>query len=237
MSAAIEQYVMTEAEAHRVTEDIRHNAKSFSEYRARMMQAVERAKAGSAHIALGYRSWTAYLSEVLGEEPMRLARSERQDMVRMLSDEGMSTRAIAPIVGASHETVAQDRTAGVRNLTPNPAPEFVDTRTGEIHEKSAPGKTPEKITGADGKQYPKPASVVKPEPAAPRRRPLPDAFFEAVYDLGRKVERLRRLVEDDRFPQNREQVARKHANDLSQSADVLADVLRNITTDRKADQE
>lgn len=111
MSAAVEQYVMTEAEAHQVTEDIRHNAKSFTEYRARMMQAVERAKAGSAHVALGYRSWTEYLSEVLGEEPMRLARAERQDMVRMLSDEGMSTRAIAPIVGVHHDTVAEDRKA------------------------------------------------------------------------------------------------------------------------------
>lgn len=232
MSAAIEQYLMTEAEAHRVTEDIRHNAKSFSEYRARMMQAVERAKAGSAHIALGYRSWTAYLSEVLGEEPMRLARSERQDMVRMLSDEGMSTRAIAPIVGADQKTIVNDRRAAREEFSsPDPAPEYVDTRTGEIHDEAA------KVTGIDGKQYTKPTPVVKPEPAAPRRRPLPDAFFEAVYDLGRKVDRLRRLVEDDRFPQNREQVARKHANDLSQTADVLADVLRNITTDRKADQE
>ncbi|RKW69840.1 hypothetical protein DWQ67_10170 [Galactobacter caseinivorans] len=36
---------------------------------------------------------------VLESESMRLARDERQDMVRMLADEGVSTRAIAPIVG------------------------------------------------------------------------------------------------------------------------------------------
>lgn len=39
---------------------------------------------------------------------MRLARDERRDMVRMLADEGMSTRAIAPIVGASQKTVDRD---------------------------------------------------------------------------------------------------------------------------------
>lgn len=78
------------------------------------------AKAGNAHLALGYASWTAYLSEVLGEEPMRLARGERQEMVQMLSAEGMSTRAIAPIVGASNFTVSKDL-QGARNLTPEPS--------------------------------------------------------------------------------------------------------------------
>ena len=117
MNDELNQHVMTEAEASRITEDIRHTAKSFTEYRARLMDAFDKAKAGNAHLALGYASWTAYLSEVLGEEPMRLARAERQDMVRMLSDEGMSTRAIAPIVGSSFKTVANDREGQVCKIT------------------------------------------------------------------------------------------------------------------------
>lgn len=37
------------------------------------------------------------------------------------SDEGMSTRAIAPIVGVHHDTVASDRKSPVGNPTPDPA--------------------------------------------------------------------------------------------------------------------
>lgn len=48
------------------------------------------------------------MSDVLSDEPLRLARDERRELVTKLADEGMSTRAIAPIVGAGHVTVARD---------------------------------------------------------------------------------------------------------------------------------
>jgi hypothetical protein len=70
--------------------------------------------------ALGYPSWTAYLAETLGDEPMRLARDERQEMVKVLSAEGMSNRAIAPIVGASEPTVRRDVQAGASFDAPQP---------------------------------------------------------------------------------------------------------------------
>lgn len=228
MSAAVEQYVMTESEAHKVTEDIRHNAKSFAEYHDRLMAAVERARSGSAHIALGYRSWTEYLSEVMGEEPMRLARGDRKDAARMLSSEGMSTRAIAPIVGASREQVRRDLRSPDTNVSPAPAPAFVDAATGEIHDECTSDAPAPPVTGMDGKTYTRPEPTQPAEPTKPRRRPLPDAFFDAAYDLDKNIERIQRLTEDDRFPANKEQVARKHANDLSRIADVLADVLRHF---------
>lgn len=70
-------------------------------------------------------------------------------MVRMLSDEGMSTRAIAPIVGSNKETVRHDL-AGAKKLAPEPAPVNVNTATGEIHDEQV------KVTGMDGKQYTRP---------------------------------------------------------------------------------
>lgn len=88
---------------------------------------------------------------------------------------------------------------------------------GEIHDKPA-----QRVTGLDGKTY------TRPEQVKPRRRPLPDAFFDAAYDLRKNVERLARLTEDDRFPANREQVALKHENDLLRTAEALAGVLRAI---------
>lgn len=39
----------------------------------------------------------------------------------------------------------------------DPAPEFVDTRTGEIHGGPISGPTPATTTGMDGNQYQKPA--------------------------------------------------------------------------------
>lgn len=51
----------------------------------------------------------------------------------------MSTRAIAPIVGTDHVTVARDLkvAAPVANATPAIAPQHVDTTTGEIVEPAA----------------------------------------------------------------------------------------------------
>ena len=54
----------------------------------------------------------------MGDELLRLARDERRDVVAWLSGQGMSTRAIAPIVGVNRETVAADLRGG-RNLPPD----------------------------------------------------------------------------------------------------------------------
>jgi len=52
---------------------------------------------------------------------LRLARDERRVMVQLLASEGMSTRAIAPIVGAGRMTVQRDlESAPVPNGTPAP---------------------------------------------------------------------------------------------------------------------
>lgn len=50
-------------------------------------------------------------------------------LVSELADEGMSTRAIAPIVGAHHDTVATDLRA-VGNPTPDAEPRQITGRDG-----------------------------------------------------------------------------------------------------------
>lgn len=69
---------------------------------------------------------------------MRLSRDERRVIVADLAEQGMSTRAIAPVVGVHHDTVASDvRSAPVGNPTPAPVPAFapdpieVDRRPGD----------------------------------------------------------------------------------------------------------
>lgn len=214
--------VMDPTEARRLTERIRLTATTFAESRDKLIDLVGQAKAGNAHIALGYDSWTAYLADVLGDEPLRLARDDRRELVAALTAEGMSTRAIAPIVGVGKSTVDRDIDAPVPSGTPVPRPA---------------------ITGRDGKSYtpppPKPPANVDPDtgeiaPAptrdrAPSRKPLTDAFNDAAYDLLKAAERIERLTTDDRWSQNAEKVAARNRSDLVRAMDALQSVLNRLT--------
>lgn len=204
----IELQMMDERAARKVTEQIRISAHNYSEARTKLMERVQEAKNGNAHIALKYASWTAYLAEVLGEEPMRLARDERQDMVKMLANEGMSSRAIAPIVGASPAQVKRDVRGG--SFEP-PAPENVDTSTGEIHDEPKP------VTGMDGKEYRRPDPVEhKPRPEA-----LTSQFTGVVTELNRVLDKFYRISENKNFPNNKNQIATLHGSDLARAISEL----------------
>lgn len=210
--------VMDVDDARRLTERIRLAAHTYAESRAKVLDLVEQAKNGNAHIALGYPAWTAYLADVLGDEPLRLARDDRRDLVGVLVGEGMSTRAIAPIVGVSHEQVRQDAST-VKNLTV---------------------QRPATVTSLDGRERPstQPRTVVvdtatgevNPAPRATPRRALTDQFFDAIYDLSKVTEKVARLTDDDRFPQNAEKVAAKHRSDLIRAIDALQGVINRLPT-------
>lgn len=91
-------------DAYRLTQRIRTAASGAREAMETLSVLVEEARAGGAHAAMGFASWTDYLSSTLGASPMRLDREQRRELVAYLAGEGMSTRAIAPIVGV-HESI------------------------------------------------------------------------------------------------------------------------------------
>lgn len=192
--------------ARRLTERLRIAASNYTEAKAKVLQLVDEAKAGGAHIALGYKSWTAYLSDVLSDEPLRLARDERRELVTRLADEGMSTRAIAPIVGASAETVRRD----------------LDEPTAT---NVAVGPVVRTTTGLDGRER---TTVVAGQVKAANRKALPDTFFRRLHDVRSAVESLHRLTEDDRWSQNAEKVAANHRNDLLRINDLLQQVIASL---------
>lgn len=230
---------LDEDKARLLTERIRSIAVVVKGQLETLQHLLNEARDGEAWRALGYASWTAYLADVMGEQPLRLPRDERQQIVGYLAGEGMSSRAIAPIVGATHSTVQQDVKAGGRNLPPEPT---VNTAAGEVsadyvtdqadldtaladagfETESEPPAPAQSITGRDGKQY------SRPEPQTPRRAPLPDAFWRAAYDLTKVTERLGRLTQDDRFPQNAEKVATANRSDLLRASDLLHQVIDSI---------
>lgn len=130
-----------EADARALTDRIRATARDIADRVARLRVLVDQAREGLAWATLGYASWTDYLADTL--EPMRLPRAERREIVGYLSGEGMSTRAIAPIVSVDPKTVVNDRRAIERD--------------GGV-ESSTPAT--EVITGRDGRQYPARPPVV-----------------------------------------------------------------------------
>ena len=74
---------------------------------------------------LGHKTWAECVEERGAQ--LRLPRADRRELVALLDQKGMTTRAIAPVVGASHMTVKNDLDAGVKNFTPDAAPR---TKTG-----------------------------------------------------------------------------------------------------------
>lgn len=66
-------------------------------------------------------------------------------------------------------------------------------------------------------------------PRATPRRALTDQFFDAAFDLTKITERIDRLVNDDRFPQNAEKVGAKHRPDLLRAVELLSKALDRLT--------
>lgn len=239
------------AAAERRAERITLRLEAIADNYAAVMPMIRESIEKQDHLALGYRSVGEYVADRFGGSLQRLGVEVRRAVVGELTAAGMSTRAIAPVVGVSHETVRSDLNAGVKYLTPapevssapvdGPAAEAVsdgevtgpalagtDDAPDAIQPERASADThtqapaPRTVTGIDGKTY------TRPEPAAPRRSPLPDSFFRAVHEAQRKVESLHRLVEDDRWPQNAEKVAAAHRNDLLRINDLLQQVINSL---------
>lgn len=206
------QIAMSRTEAEQVTSRIKLLVENVAATTEKIITLIEQAESGKAWQALGYQSWTAYVQSEFAESLTRLQRAERIPVVQKLSSTGMSTRAIASVVGAGKSTVDRDL-AGVPDGTPAPAP----------------------VTGIDGKTYlrnGKPTAeameaLSKDVPEVrrkPRRPSLPDAYWNAVYDLDKAVRRLEKLHADDRFAQHQKDLHDRHWRLLSEIESVVTDM-------------
>lgn len=210
--------VMTEAEARVITSRIRSLAESIADRVDLLAAKVREARDGQAHAALGYGSWTAYVSAEFADVLPRLDREPRRELVAALAETGMSTRAIAPVVNASQRTISNDL-SNVAHL----ASAHSVAETGPEGERDVPSvQSRPPVTGLDGKTY------TRPTPKTTPRRALPDQFFDAAFDLSKAVDRVARLADDDRFPQNAEKVAAKHRDDLIRARDALDGVIARM---------
>lgn len=238
---------MTSIEAERITSRIADKLDSIADDYEQVVPLIGEALTRNAWKSLGYASPTDYVSERFSGSLKRLPLEVRRPVVKELSEAGMSTRSIAPVIGASRMAVQRDLDSGVTHRDTSPAPKpdaellagaewspetdedeprFTD-EPGHIQPVTGNWGLPksEKILGPDGKQY------TRPEPKEPvdRRPPLPEQIFNAVYDLGKVVDRLERLVEDDRFSRIKEEVASKHESDLNRNVDALHGIINRFS--------
>jgi len=174
----------------------------------KLADLIEAARDGEDHVVLGFASWTAYVAAEFSGLLAGLGTAERRVAVHALSVSGMPTRAIAEVAGISQSTAARD--ARVSH----------DDSPGE---GEAAGET---FVLADGKSY---SATPAASPRPRRREPLPDAYRDAVHDLGKVVGRLARLHRDDRFAANRFSVRGRNHGPLARHCDELGALLAELT--------
>lgn len=173
------------ASAERRAQQIETRLTAVGESFTIAMQKIREAIELRDDIALGYRSPGDYVSARFGRALSGLPVEMRREAVRELTEAGMSTRAIAPVVGVHHDTVARDARRVV-DTTPEPqtpAPSALDAaRSGQTSkpdlspgsddvdaptsampqgedapEGSAPGLEPSTATGVPASATPRPA--------------------------------------------------------------------------------
>jgi hypothetical protein len=164
----------------------------------------------------------------------------------------MSLRAISAAAGISPATAMRD--ARVSDETPaeitgldgkpypasRPAAEPVDEYAGgewlEPDEDAIPGQS-HVLDHTELESVAPSVTAPVPEPAKPKRRPLPEAFAEASLDLAKAAERLARLTQDDRFARNRQQTHHQ-APGLIAALDHAAELLQAMNlSDTTASEE
>lgn len=226
---------------------------SITETTGKLADLIEAARDGEDHRVLGFASWTAYVAAEFSGLLTGLGTADRRVAVHVLAASGMPTRAIAQVAGISQSTAARDarvsqsdspaparsaklaqrrqhwaaeqEAAEIAEMADVPTEEFEAALTAareqdDLSRENVISNLPKKrVTGAVGKSYSQQAPPVKP-----RRRPLPDAYNDAVFDLEKVLARLQRLTDDDRFAANRDALADRHRYQLD-SADALLNLV------------
>lgn len=151
--------------AERLSERISARLDAIATNYEAMMPLLREAYNRNAFAALGYVSHGAYVKDRFGNTLAKLDPDTRRVVVREMSNQGMSTRAIAPVFDVNNATISRDL-ARVADATPAPTdvPDLpVDASTGEVYEAddelppAAEVALPRPVVGLDGKNYTAPA--------------------------------------------------------------------------------
>jgi transposase len=198
---------MAEEEADHITLRISLKLDTLADAHESVMPLIREAIERRAYVALGYPSLSAYVADRFDDSLSRLGVDMRREVVKELSAAGISTRAIAPVVGVAKSTVERDQQAAVPQGTPDPEFRLA------------------KVTGLDGKAYPRPEKKR-------HRLPLPEQILRRTWELGTAVKKIERLAADDRIAKNRDRYT-GYAYEIRRCRDQLDRVLEKMSDERR----
>lgn len=205
--------------AERRAERIRLTATSFMEARDKMSSLLVEAQREGDHETMGYRSWTEYIAALFSDTPlMRLSRDERKVIVADLAEQGMSSRAIAPVVGAGYRTVQRDIESSGSN-GPD-APRTVKSIDGiERTFQPRPAATPTTADHDTGENA---------DDRKPKAEAITAQFNSAVVDLNRLMDRLHRITEQDAYTRNADKIATLYKADIDRAISDLTHIANTL---------
>jgi hypothetical protein len=218
---------MTRVEAERITSRIADKLDSIADDYEQVVPLIGEALTRNAWKSLGYASPTDYVSERFSGSLKRLPLEVRRPVVKELSEAGMSTRTIAPLVGRSREIVARDIRSGVNNVDTSSAPKSdAELLAGQPWTPPTEPETTtrwglpksDKIIGPDGKQYTRPEPKEQPKPKA---EAITSQFSSAIVELNRILDKFHRISTNDNFNRNKSQIEALHGNDLARAISEL----------------
>jgi len=155
--------VMTPAEARRLTTEAQAEFRSAVAHHDRGWQIVAQAVRAGGHEALGYHSASDYVEHEFAEALSALDAPGRRIAVLELTKLGLSTRAIAPVVGVHDSRVRQIRREVGNDYPPEPEPDPApdpESLDAYRHRTLADAEATHKIVKLTGAQ-----SVADPTPA------------------------------------------------------------------------
>lgn len=178
---------ITVEQARELTEEIKVD-------QATLWDKVVRAYTERAWQVLGYESWDAYCATEFRSVRLRLPLEERQDIVSSLRDAGLSIRGVASAIGISDQTVQRDLNSSdvVNHYTsPDESDDAIDV---SVVEAARDGK----VTGTDGRAYPRYKPVAGPSRFGDFTSVL-TPVRKALREVPAKVQRFGQLADDELF--------------------------------------
>ncbi|MBX7452294.1 hypothetical protein GR927_30280 [Mycolicibacterium sp. 3033] len=192
-----------ESEAKVLDNKIASTVQAVGDRLALLRGYIEEAERGQIHRALGFDSWTSYVSDRLSGR-WELKGDDRREMAQLLAKHGMSSRLIAEITGASKSAVARDIASAVDDgANDAPAEREATVPNGTVE----PAAT---ITSRNGKTFrrkprPRPEPQPDPEPAKVERKiQIPTTFRSEAKMLGLTVALMASLAADPRWDKAKE---------------------------------
>lgn len=191
---------LTRDEAEGLTNNINDRLGALADDTEAVVRLIVQARESNAHKALGYTGWDAYVRDRFQPALSRLDKADRRPVVELMSQDGMSVRAIGEVVGVSHQTVAND-------LRASTGPRSSDAGVNTLTPPSGAPSGQQVTVGRDGKRYTRRERATPATPAKSPRYPLPKSYREAARKLEKAAKAVARWRDDDRYPRHRADLA------------------------------